>query len=416
MWYDGLIILQLRTEGAFYIMNQTIRLYEGDSMLHSCTATVLECVEVAGGYELETDQTVFFPEGGGQPADIGMLGTAVVTHVREREERLWHLCDRALAVGSTVEAVLDWQTRLDHMQQHTGEHILSHALWQLFGASNIGFHISSAAQVTIDMDMELTREQLAQAEDYANRQIWENHPVRCYTAAPPVLDKLPLRKKTDKVQGDLRIVEVEGGDCCTCCGTHLPYTGMVGAIQVIRQERHKGGVRILFLCGRWALEAARVKNTALLEAAALLSAKPEAVPEGIKRLREESSAMGARLRAKTAALWDCRVAELTTQAGPEGCICATEEDCTPAEAKLLLQKLTERPEVTAVVLYASGDRVNYLIGKGARGRGDCGFLCQIANGLYNGKGGGKESFAQGGGNFTADWRERAEQLLASMRR
>lgn len=397
-------------------MSQTIRLYETDSMLTECTATVTECVETQNGFEVELDQTVFFPEGGGQLSDCGTLGGAVVSHVREQEGRIWHLCDQPLTAGSTVEAKLDRQARLDHMQQHTGEHILSHALWQLFGASNIGFHMSAGEQVTIDMDMELTREQLTQAENYANRQIWENHPVRCYIAHEAAVDKLPLRKKTDKVQGDLRIVEIEDGDCCTCCGTHLPYTGMVGAVHIIKQERHKGGVRILFLCGRWALEDVRTKNALILEAAGLLSTKPEAVPEGIKKLREDSSLMGARLRTKTAALWEFRVAELTAQAGTSGCVCATQQDCTPAEAKLLLQKLCENPALTAAVIYATGDRVNYLIGKGERGRGDCGFFCQIANGLYNGKGGGKGNFAQGGGAFTADWQERAEQLLVAMRR
>lgn len=397
-------------------MSQTIRLYETDSMLTECTATVLECAEVQDGFEVELDQTVFFPEGGGQLSDRGTLGTAVVSYVREREGRARHLCDKPLTVGDTVEAKLDRQARLDHMQQHTGEHILSHALWHLFGASNVGFHMSGASQVTIDMDMELTREQLTRGEDYANRQIWENHPIRCYTADEASVDKLSLRKKTDKVKGDLRIVEIDGGDCCTCCGTHLPYTGMVGAVHIIKQEHNKGGVRILFLCGRWALDDFRTKNTLLLEAAAMLSSKPEAVPEGIKKLREDSSAMGARLRVKTAALWELRVADLTAQAGASGCVCATEQDCTPAEAKLLLQKLCENPAITAAIVYASGDKVNYLIGKGERGKGDCGFFCQIANGLYNGKGGGKMGFAQGGGALTSDWQERADQLLVAMQR
>ncbi|MEG0943709.1 MAG: alanyl-tRNA editing protein [Angelakisella sp.] len=394
----------------------TKKLYEDNAMLTTCTATVLDCIPAVEGFELVLDQTVFFPEGGGQLSDRGMLGSVPVSHVREREGVVYHLCSGELAVGSTVEAAIDWQVRLDHMQQHTGEHILSHTLWKLFGAANIGFHMSSGEQVTIDMDMELTREQLAEAEDYANRQIWENHPVTCYIVDEDAAAKLELRKKTDKVQGDLRIVEIEDGDTCTCCGTHLPYTGMVGAIHIIKQERYKGGVRILFLCGRWALADFRRKNSLILEAGAILSAKPEAVPDGIRKLREDSSLMGARLRTKTAALWDCRVQELTAAAGDSGCICTTVEDCTPAEAKLLLQKLTENPKMTAVVVYACDDRVNYLIGKGEKGKGDCGFLCQIANGLFNGKGGGKGSFAQGGGSLTKDWKDRAQQLLAAMQR
>ena len=138
----------------------TEKLYEQDSMLKSCLATVLSCAEDKRGYVVVLDRTVFFPEGGGQ-----------MTYAAQRGSEVVHYCERPLPVGAQVEAVLDWQARLDHMQQHAGEHILSHAVWKLFGANNIGFHMGERL-VTIDLDKELTAAELAQAEDYANSQLF----------------------------------------------------------------------------------------------------------------------------------------------------------------------------------------------------------------------------------------------------
>lgn len=150
----------------------TEKLYEQDSMLKSCLATVLSCAEDKRGYAVVLDRTVFFPEGGGQLSDRGTLGGVKMTYAAQRGSEVVHYCERPLPVGEQVEAVLDWQARLDHMQQHAGEHILSHAVWKLFGANNIGFHMGERL-VTIDLDKELTAAELAQAEDYANSQIWE---------------------------------------------------------------------------------------------------------------------------------------------------------------------------------------------------------------------------------------------------
>ena len=396
-------------------MNQTEKLFETDVLLRQCTAAVLSCTQDGADWLVETDRTVFFPEGGGQLSDTGSIGPAAVSHVSEREGRVLHRCDHALEVGKSYPMSLCWEDRLDHMQQHTGEHILSHALWQLFGVNNIGFHMSGSRQVTIDLDGELTPEQIAQAQDYANRQIWENHPVTTRLLDSKALDKLPMRKKTDKFTGLLRVVTVEGGDCCTCCGTHLPYTGMVGAIHILRQERYKGGVRLSFLCGRWALEDATAKNKLALELGAAFSAKAEELPQRVAKLKSDLTESSARLRRRTAQLWEVTARELLA-AAPDGYICTCLEDCTAADAKALLQQLTASPRATAVVLCHEGDRVNYLVGCGAESRADCGFLCQLANGLFNGKGGGKGSFAQGSGSYTKDWRERAEQLLTAMKR
>lgn len=194
----------------------TEKLFENDAYLWECEAVVTACEPCKNGFAVELDKTVFFPEGGGQLSDRGKLGEAYVTHVAEEGGRILHFCDKPLAVGSAVKAVVDGVMRLDHMQQHCGEHILSYAAWKLFSANNIGFHMSEGL-VTIDLDKELTAEELAQTEDFANREIWLDKPISVSYVPHTALDNYTMRKKNTRLTGTLRLVSVEGGDICTCC-------------------------------------------------------------------------------------------------------------------------------------------------------------------------------------------------------
>lgn len=363
----------------------TEKLYEQDSMLQSCKAKVQSCEASERGFAVILDKTVFFPEGGGQMSDCGTLGGVAMTYASERDGQVIHYCEQPLAVGAEVEAVLNWQVRLDHMQQHAGEHILSHAVWKLFGANNVGFHMSERL-VTIDLDRELTAAELAQAEDYANAEIWQDKPVTVSYLPHTALPELVMRKKNEKLTGTLRIVTVEGGDICTCCGTHPVRTGMIGLIKINRAEKHKEGIRVEFLCGRWALEDARCKNDYIGQAGRLLSMKPEGVPQAIVKLQDELAAQGERLKARTARLYDFLVPQLLTQATTDEngikYIAAAMEDGSAADAKLLLNKLLVDGKTVAAVVYSSGERVNYVLGSGSEANADCRKLCRLAGDLF----------------------------------
>lgn len=267
----------------------TAKLYENNVMLKECEAKVLSCTEQKGLYFVELDQTVFYPEGGGQLSDRGQLNAVKVVHVSEKEGHIYHECEQPLEVGTIVRAVLDWHVRLDRMQQHCGEHLLSYAVYKLFGANNVGFRMNEE-QVFIDLDKELTEEQLLEAELFTNEIIWENRPVHVEymdsTEAVQLKDK--MRKFNDKLTGTLRIVAVEDADVCTCCGTHPPFTGMLGSVKIIKHERHKGGSRVEFVVGMRALKDADFKNATLLSVAQSLSAKPQEVSERVAKLYEKS--------------------------------------------------------------------------------------------------------------------------------
>lgn len=399
----------------------TLKLYENDSLLKCCEVVVTACTERDGHFLVELDQTVFFPEGGGQLSDKGKLGPATVSHVSEKDGHIYHECDQALAVGTKLQAVLDWPVRLDRMQQHLGEHLLSYACWKLFQANNIGFHMNEDL-VTIDLDKELTEEELLQAELLTNEIIWEDRPVHVdyldSTEAVKLKDK--MRKFNSRLTGILRIVSVEDADICTCCGTHPPRTGMLGSVKVVRHEKHKGGCRVEFLCGRRALLDADLKNKTLLTAAAGLSVKPEQVPASIERVKSEAQAA---LEAAKSKLLAGLLAELQSryEAAPKladgtKLLLLPMDGYDAKDIKALLPKVTALPQVITILAAAQPERLSYAVALGAETAGDCRAVIKLLNTACDGRGGGKSDCAQGGAPFCADWQQRlqgvVEQLLA----
>ena len=394
-------------------MQNTEKLYENDSLLKECCAKVLACNKKANDYEIVLDRTVIFPEGGGQPSDKGWINDALVTHAAEKDGQVFHYCNAALAVGSEVLVKLDWAERLDHMQQHCGEHLLSYAFWKLFGANNIGFHMNEQS-VFVDLDKEVSPEEVMQAEDFVNAEIWEDKPINISYISSDDLSEREMRKKNENIKGILRIVSIEHGDSCTCCGTHPPATGMVGIIRVIGADRHRGGMRIEFVCGRRALLDARRKHEAISETNALLSVKPEEVPTAVRKLKEELAEITARLKNKTLELYQLRKDSLAANASRDNdgrrIVLVSEEDCTAKDAKLFAQVLTaDEEKLTAGIFYRVGERINYIFMSSEGGR-DCKLLCQTVNQLLSGKGGGNAAFDQGSAACCSEWRAQIEKL------
>lgn len=263
----------------------TVRLFDQDVDLLHFTARVLSCTPKGAQWEVVLDRTAFFPEGGGQGADHGTLGHAHVLDAQEKGGVIRHLTDAPLTEGSTVEGQVDALRRLNMMQQHTGEHILSGLICRLHGYRNVGFHIGTDA-VTLDFNGPLTEEEIRHAEQLANECIWRDQPVEVWIPTPEELAALDYRSKK-ALEGDVRIVRIEGVDTCACCGTHVRTTGQVGQIKVISAMNYKGGVRLSILCGMRALEA---ENALLMEnraARQILSAKPGELADATRRLLQE---------------------------------------------------------------------------------------------------------------------------------
>lgn len=397
----------------------TEKLYEQNALLKECSAVVTACTAAGGGFLVELDRTVLFPEGGGQLSDRGRIGEAVVSHVAEKDGHIYHACDRELPVGSTVQVLLDWPVRLDRMQQHLGEHLLSYACWKLFGANNVGFHMNEDF-VTIDLDKELTAAELLAAERLTNEIIWENRPVSVSympaEEAAALRDR--MRKFNSRLTGLLRIVAVQDADICTCCGTHPPFTGMLGSVKVIRHEKHKQGCRVEFLCGQRALADADGKNATLLAVAAELACKPEQVPERLAKLKRELAALHEEQKKQAAALLRVRLAEAEAEAvtladGTRLLLLALDSG-DGKEGRLLLPMFGALKNTVSVLVTALPERLSYMVARSGDAAADCRPYIAVLNAVFGGRGGGKPDCVQGGAPCSGDWRQMLAQAKEQM--
>lgn len=277
----------------------TQKLYELDSELYAFEACVIACESVGEGrYAIELDRTAFFPEGGGQYADPGTLNGVPVYDVQIVNDRIVHITDTAFVPGSTVQGVLNAEERFVRMQNHTGEHILcgiAHAKW---GAENVGFHLGDR-EMTMDLDIPLTEEQLRELELAANRAVWANTAIHADYPDAKTLAALPYRSKLDLAE-NVRIVTIEGVDACACCAPHVKRTGEIGLIKIVSAMHHKGGMRLWVLCGGWALSDYSQKHEDILTITRRQSVKPWQAVETVDKLTEDllitRAALGAARR------------------------------------------------------------------------------------------------------------------------
>ena len=263
----------------------TVRLYNQDSFLLDFDAAVTGCEEKDGRYLITLDRTAFFPEGGGQGADHGTLGGVNIVDVHEVSGEVVHDADGPLEIGQTAEGHVDKVRRLDMMQQHSGEHIFSGLVCQLFGYDNVGFHIGSEA-VTMDFSGPLTQEDIDRVEQLANEIIWKNVPVNTLLPDREELETMHYRSKK-ALDGEVRIVQIPGADICACCGTHVKQTGSIGQIKVIGWQKYKAGVRVSILCGRRALAEENILMRQVRESSVALSCKQHETAEAVARLLAE---------------------------------------------------------------------------------------------------------------------------------
>ena len=364
------------------------RLYYESSYIKNFTASVTGCREKKDGrWEITLDQTAFFPEGGGQPWDTGTLGGANVLEVHERDGEVLHYTDRPLEAGSQVEGCLDWERRFDHMQGHSGEHILTGCIHRRFGYDNVGFHMGSE-EITIDFNGLLTGEELDEMEREANEAIYRNLPVQILTPSPEELENMEYRSKKE-LSGQVRITVIPGVDVCACCGTHVEHTGEVGLIKVLGMIHYKGGVRISLLCGRKALLHTAKRQKQIASLSVLLAAKQDEVPAAVERLKAEKEKLEMELSRMRQAQTEAKAAALPERNGG----LAVFEEMDPVQLRRYCTLLYEGGKGDIVLACARrGDGCLYVLGSSKR---DMRSFSKKLNGLLRGKGGGSSLMAQG---------------------
>lgn len=366
---------------------ETIKLYYADSHATTCTSRILSCREVQGGWEVVTDATVFYPQGGGQAADRGTLGRSRVLDVREQGDEVVHLCDCPLNVGETVQGTIDWSYRFDLMQQHSGEHILSGVLHRRFGVHNVGFHMGSE-MVTVDFDGVIPPEALADVEREVNEAVWQNLPVRCWIPTPEELKDLPYRRKRD-LSWPVRIVEVPGYDSCACCGTHVKYTGEIGLVKIFSAISFRGGTRMEMACGGRAfsmLSTAFEENRRVSQEFSAKWQETGNAARQMTRLLEEEKALRAELQKKM-------FAAIAREYACRGNVLHFQPDADSTQVRILADTIAQSCGGTAAV-FSGADGQGYSYALVTR-QGDLRPLGSRMTDALSGRGGGKPVCQQG---------------------
>lgn len=365
----------------------TRKIYYEDVYCKEFEATVLECQENKGIYKVVLDQTAFYPEGGGQPFDFGTIEGIEVIEVHEKEEIIYHTTEKPLEVGTKVTGKIDWERRFHHMQQHSGEHILSGLIHEHFGYDNVGFHMGSEG-ITVDFNGMLTAEDILMIEEKANGLIYDNVPVdiQFYTKEEAV--DVEYRSKKE-IEGVIRIVTFPGGDTCACCGTHVRYAGEIGLIKVISSMKYKSGVRLTMLCGKAALMDYHKRITQTAAISNLLSAKPELITDAVEKLLKDQSEKNFKIGQLYRDLFTLRAEQI--EEGTKK-LCLFEEDLSPALLRQLATILMEKVEL--VVVCSGTDESGYQYAAGSKVQ-DMKEYGKVLNSSLQGKGGGSKEMVQG---------------------
>jgi alanyl-tRNA synthetase len=385
----------------------TQRIYYTEPNRRSFDATVVSATPSGDHRHVTLDQTTFYPTSGGQPFDTGTLGGAAVVEVIDNEDgSITHVVSGSLKAGDVVSGEIDWARRFDHMQQHTGQHVLSAAFDRLFGVRTESFHMGQhhpttqsprgggpGPSSTIDLAREVTPAEVSKAEDDANRIVWEDRPVSIRFATAEEAAAMGMRKESQRT-GTLRLIDVTDYDLSACGGTHVDRTGAIGIIAIGSVEKFKGGSRVEFLCGGRALERFRLWKGALSAMQKHLSVPPVDMAASIERLQEDAKAAQKAIRGFQEKLAAHEAQALLAKGSP---VVEAIEGWDAQGIKSIAAAITAADPHAVVALFTTSAPAQVVIARGASAAIDAGAVLKDMAAQFGGKGGGKPDLAQGGG-------------------
>jgi alanyl-tRNA synthetase len=385
--------------------HMTQRLYYDDSYTHSFSARVSERLMVDNRPALVLDQTYFYPTSGGQPNDLGTIENVGVIDVFTRAEdaAVVHLLEQPVE-ADVVDCQVDWNRRFDHMQHHTGQHILSQAFVQVAQANTVGFHLSQES-VTIDLNRTgLEPSVVARVEDLANQIIFEDRPVTARLVKAEDAEGVRIRKLPEHLLTDgLRVIDIDGFDVTACGGTHVSRSGEIGLIKILRVDKRGDKSRVEFRCGARALHDYRAKNALVYHLMSALTCGMDELPQAVQRLQDSLKTLQSDLKSARQQLLEDEAARLIAAAPERGGIRLIKtafEGREATEIRMLASRLTQTPGVVAL-LGAAGARLDLVFARSADLPQDMNALLRQALTLLdNGRGGGQPALAQGSGTGT----------------
>ena len=387
---------------------KTIALYDNDAYAKDFVGKVISCDEITKGdsklYKVVLNQTLFFPEQGGQSSDKGTLDNKLVIDVQIEEGIIYHYCKGGFLIGEEVQGVIDWEHRFNNMQQHTGEHLFTGLAHNTYGAENVGFHLSDNT-VTLDLNIELDDEQIEYIEKKANEIIARDVAVKAYYPNQELLGAISYRSKKE-INGPVRLVEIEGIDLCACCAPHVKSTGCIGLLKVVSYGKYKGGTRVYILCGMRALQDYNRRMNILAKSYQLLNCMEEELPDKIEGLIEDNKQLKYRINDISGEVLRHEIEKVSTES-PNAIIFMEELD-----AKTMRDGVNSLMESHdgLCALFSGNDDIgyNFIIGSKTI---DCATMAKHLRESLNAKGGGSSQMIQGNINATLPEIEAQLQLF-----
>jgi len=375
----------------------TRRIYYTDPACRTFHATIVRSCEYEGRPAVTLDQTAFYPTSGGQPFDVGSLGDVNVFDTIDVDDDVVHVLTGRLAEGSSVHGEIDWQRRFDHMQQHTGQHVLSAAFDRLFDSRTVSFHMGADAS-TIDLAREAAADEIERAVDESNRVVWDDRSIAIRFVSAAEASRLPLRKDPTR-GGTLRLIEIPDFDLSACGGTHVSRTGEIGLIAVLGSERFKGGSRVTFVCGHRALRALRDYRDAVSGTIRVLSVLPTELPSAVERLQAEGKDLRktiGRLHESLAAHEAVRLLNAAATSGGLRFVIEIIDGWDAQGLKVIASALVVNPNVAAVLVSAAAPPF-VVVARSSDVSIDANKILRQLIDRFGGRGGGRPDLAQGGG-------------------
>ena len=378
---------------------ETIRLYDEDGYATEFSGTVLSCEKAVSSdsdyYEVILDQTLFFPEEGGQSPDKGTLGGAEVLDVQIKNGIITHTLSAPLHVGDKVDGQINWKHRFSNMQQHSGEHIFSGLVHKKFGFDNVGFHLSDQI-VTMDFNGVLSAEDIADIEYEVNEAIARNVDIIVSFPSKEELTDMEYRSKIE-IDGQVRIVTVTGYDVCACCAPHVRKTGEIGGLKVMSVQNYKGGVRVSILCGFRMLEAFREKSKIINDLTNFLTTGQENLVDTVTKLKNNNQTLSSQLASAKQALLEQKLSDIPAS---EKDVIIFENGIDTKIVRNVINKLMEEHDgICALFVGDDSSGYNYVIGSKTV---DCKEIANCLREKLGAKGGGNSQMIQGSVNAAQD--------------
>lgn len=396
----------------------TNKLFYTDPYLQSFSAVVLkQNQDENGSWYVVLNQTAFYPTGGGQPYDTGMIGDSKVINVEEIDGEIRHYLEAPLSeIGAEKNCQINWERRFDHMQQHCGQHILSAAFEQLFDYDTVGFHLGNDI-VTIDLETEqLTEEEAARAEELANQIIIQNRPIEIKWVTEDELSQYPMRK-APKVKENIRLVMIKDFDYNGCGGTHPHGTGEVSALKILTWERQRKNIRLQFVCGKRVINQLGQKQKILQDLTKLLNSPESEMVQAVTRILENGKLLDKSLEQAREQLLQYEAQEWRrTNLDENHVISRVFHNRSIQELQKLARTITIEDDAALVLAVSENEnRLQLVCARGNRRSENMKNLIANALSLINGKGGGNPSFAQGGGDLSMSGEQILEHLFTLLK-